>query len=343
MDKSTVTAIFGKACELNASDVHVSVGCPVLFRINGTLLPQTKQLVTPEQAQQCAKSVLGDTLFKRFMEIREMDGSFDLKDGFRLRVNCAIERGNCTVVARIIPRDIPTLESIGLTQLAAKFSSDRQGLVLFTGPTGCGKSTSLAAIIHSMLQAAPINVITLEDPVEFLFDHGKGVVRQRQYGEDFISFPDALKHVLRQDPDVVMVGEMRDPETIAAALTLAETGHLIFATLHTPNAMQTLDRVVDAFPPHQQSQVRSQLSLSLKAVVAQRLVPTIKGDLIAAREVLVSTPAVGHIIRDNRSAELSSVLQTNEALGMCTFEISGKRLYKAGIITKESYELLKEV
>ena len=249
--------------------------------------------------------------------------------------SCSIERGNTTVAARVIPKDIPSLASLGLSDLASRFTADRQGLVLFTGPTGSGKSTSLASIIHSMLQESAVNVITLEDPIEFLFAHGKGVARQRQYGEDFLSFPEALKHVLRQDPDVVMIGEMRDPETIAAALTLAETGHLIFATLHTPNAVQTVDRIIDVFPPHQQGQVRSQLSMSLKAVVAQRLVPSTAGGRVALREILVNTPAVGHIIRDNRSAELSSVLQTNDALGMCTFEKSAKTLLKEGKITKE--------
>lgn len=334
MDKSAVSAVFAKACELGASDIHVAVGCPVLFRINGELVPQTKQPLTAPQAEEFAKLILGDAQFARFQKERELDSSFALEGGFRLRVNCSIERGNCTVAARVIPKDIPTLASLGLSELAPIITADRQGLVLFTGPTGCGKSTSLAAIIHTILQESPVNVITLEDPIEFLFSHGKGVARQRQYGEDFLSFPDALKHVLRQDPDIVMVGEMRDPETIAAALTLAETGHLIFATLHTPNATQTVDRIVDIFEPHQQGQVRSQLSLSLKAVVAQRLVPTVKPGRTALREVLINTPAVGHIIRDNRSAELMSVLQTNDALGMCTFEKSAKALLKEGLITK---------
>ncbi|TSD00333.1 MAG: twitching motility protein PilT [Candidatus Peregrinibacteria bacterium Greene1014_49] len=342
MDRDAVAAIFGKACELKASDVHIAAGCPVLFRINGQLTAQTKQIVTAAQAGECAKSILGDAAFKRFQEDREIDASFDLKDGFRFRVNCSIERGNCSVVARVIPKEIPSLEAIALNELAAKLKKDGQGLILFTGPTGCGKSTSMAAIIHSMLQESPVNVVTLEDPIEFAFEHGKGVCRQRQYGEDFLSFPDALKHLLRQDPDVVMVGEMRDPETIAAALTLAETGHLIFATLHTPNAIQTIDRIIDVFPPHQQGQVRSQLSMSLKAVVAQRLVPSSDGWRVAVREVLINTPAVAHIIRDNRTAELTSVLQTNEGLGMCTFEKAAKKLYKEGAIGKEVYETIMD-
>ncbi len=342
MDTASVSAIFRKACELGASDVHIAVGCPILFRINGELTAQTGQNVTAEQVKQFAKAILGEAAFRRFQTERELDACFDLEGGFRLRVNCSVQRGNATIAARVIPKDIPSLQSLNLTDLATKFKGDRQGLVLFTGPTGAGKSTSLAAIIHSMLQESAVNVITLEDPIEFLFNHGKGICRQRQYGEDFLSFPEALKHVLRQDPDVVMIGEMRDPETIASALTLAETGHLIFATLHTPNATQTIDRIIDVFPPHQQGQVRSQLSMSLKAVVAQRLVPSTAGGRVALREVLFSTPAVSNIIRDNRTVELTSVLQTNDALGMCTFEKAAQKLYKDGVITKEVYALIVE-
>lgn len=342
MDRTAVSAVFRKAAELKASDVHVVAGCPILFRIDGELVPQTQELVTAAQAEQCAKEILGGEAFKRFQAQREIDASFDLGDGTRLRINCSIERGNATVAARIIPGTIPSLASLGLQDLAEQFSKHRQGLILFTGPTGSGKSTSLASIIHAMAEESPVNIVTVEDPIEFVFPHGKGIVRQRQFGEDFLSFPEALKHVLRQDPDIVLVGEMRDPETIAAALTLAETGHLIFATLHTPNTTQTVDRIVDVFAPHQQSQIRSQLSLSLRAIVAQRLVPCAKGGRVAVREVLVNTPAVAHIIRDNRAQELQSVLQTNESLGMRTFQKDAQRLTKEGMISKETYTMISE-
>lgn len=340
MDKSAISAIFGKAVEAGASDVHVTVGCPIFFRINGEMVAQTEQSVTPEQAEGCCKAVLGDDTYKKFQENCEADASFDLGKGVRLRINCAVERGHSTMSARVIPSTIPSLAELGLEEIYAKIARDQQGLILFTGPTGAGKSTSLAAMILQLTSEKSLNVVSLEDPVEFVFPHGKGTVRQREMGGDFKTFPEALRHVLRQDPDVVMVGEMRDPETIALALTLAETGHLIFATLHTPSAIQTIDRIVDVFPSHQQAQIRSQLSLSLRAVVAQRLVPSLKGGRIAVREVLVNTPAAGNIIRDNRTQELTSVLQTNEDLGMVTFEKSAKRLLKEGVISKETYELI---
>ncbi len=338
MPSQAVDQILAQATQLGASDVHIAADTPVIFRINGELQPQTKQVLTAAQAESCVKDMLTDSQLERFTKEREIDVSYMLKDGVRFRVNCHYQRGSMGLVARIIPVDIPTLESVDLTELADRFRSIRQGLILFTGPTGSGKSTSLAAILHAISQERAVNAVTLEDPVEFLFPQAKGVFRQRQYGEDFLSFAEALKHVLRQDPDIVLVGEMRDPETIAAALTLAETGHLILATLHTPNTVQTVDRIIDVFPPHQQAQVRAQLSLSLKAIVAQRLLPKVGGGRVAAREVLISTPAVANIIRRNRVHELKSVLQTNDAIGMMAFEKSIKKLYKDGAISKETYE-----
>ncbi len=340
MDKQTIMQMFDRAAELGASDVHVAVGAPILFRINGELQPQTTQAVTTEQAEQLIKAVLGDVAWKRYTEDREIDASFSIKNGARLRINCHFERGNPSLVARLIPEGIPTLEAVGLTELAPHIRTMRQGLVLFTGPTGSGKSSSLAAIISSIASERPVNVLTLEDPIEFLFPAAKGVVRQRQFGDDFVSFGEALKHVLRQDPDIVMVGEMRDPETIAAALTLAETGHLIFATLHTPNTTQTVDRIIDVFPPHQQTQVRAQLSLSLKAIVAQRLVPKEGGGRVAVREVLFNTPAVANIIRESRAQELKSALQTGDSVGMVTFEKAAKQLLKDGVISGETCEMV---
>lgn len=335
---SSVDQVFDRAVQLGASDVHVAAGQPVFFRITGQLVPQTKEDVTPAFAEHFVREVLGDTLYKRFDADREVDLSYQIPSGARLRVNCSFERDCPTLVARIIPAEVPTLEAIGLTEIADRFCNLHEGLVLFTGPTGTGKSTSLAAMLHAINQDRAVNIITLEDPIEFLFPKGQGIVRQRQYLHDFHSFAEALKRVLRQDPEIVMVGEMRDPETIAAALTLAETGHLIFATLHTPNTAQTVDRIIDAFPPHQQSQIRSQLSLSLKGIVAQRLLPAAKGGLVAHRELLINTPAVAHIIRENRLPEMKSVLQTGGDDGMFSFERDAKRLYKEGLITKEVYE-----
>ena len=341
--ENTPHTLFQKAAEAGASDVHLAVGSPILFRIDGDLLPQTKQVVTAAGAESFVKAVLGEAKYKDLREKREVDASFETKDGTRLRINCHYERDHVGLVARIIPKEIPSLGDLGLTGVIEELCKLEEGLVLFTGPTGEGKSTSLAAILQHIRGNKSVNIVTLEDPIEFVFPAGEGIVRQREYGSDFLSFPEAMKHVLRQDPDVVMVGEMRDPETVGAALTLAETGHLILATLHTPNTTQTVARIIDLFPPHQQSQARSQLSFSLKAVISQKLIPGKDGGRVALREILLNTPAVAHTIRESRTAELKSVLQTGESVGMLTFEKAAKKLYKDGAITKEIYEAIVEM
>jgi twitching motility protein PilT len=338
MNKQAITQVFTRAVELKASDVHLGVGSPILFRIDGVLTPQTQSILGPQEAEELIAAALEPATYTRLQQQREVDASFTLPTGERVRINCLYERGHLSLVGRIITNEIPGLQELMLEEISSHFATIREGLVLFTGPTGSGKSTSLASIIQNILNTRPVNTITLEDPIEYLFQPGAGVIRQRQFGEDFVSFPDALKHVLRQDPNVVLVGEMRDPETISAALTLAETGHLIFATLHTPNTTQTVDRIIDVFPPYQQPQVRSQLSMSLKAVVAQRLVPKVGGGRVAVREMLLNNPAVANIIRDNRTPELKSVLQTQEAMGMMTFDKHTRRLYKEGLLDKETAE-----
>lgn len=334
---SVADTIFNKAAKAGASDVHIAVGSPIIFRINGELEKEGKQKSTATKVDQFIKSVLGQAAHKRFKEQKELDASYSTRSGIRLRLNCHYERGNPGLAARIIPTEIPSLEDIGLEELE-DLCDEEEGLILFTGPTGSGKSTSLASMIQHISEHHGGHIITLEDPIEFSFQSDKALIRQRQFGSDFTSFPEALKRVLRQDPDIIMVGEMRDLETIAAALTLAETGHLVFATLHTPNAVQTVDRIVDVFPPHQQQQIRTQLSLSLKAIIAQRLVPCAHGGRVAQREILINTPAVANIIRDNRAQELTSVIQTGRDRGMCTFAKHAKELYKAGEIDKETYQ-----
>ena len=339
MAGTKTNSIFLKALNMNASDVHMAVGVPIFFRIDDKLVPISKGPLSVADITTAVKSVLGDKAYKRFQEDREVDFSYIVKGGMRMRINCHFERGNPGLVARIIPNDIPTLEEIGLEERKDQLCNFREGLMLFTGPAGCGKSTSMASIISAIREKNSVHVVTLEDPIEFVFPKkGEGVVRQRQYGEDFHSFAEALKRVLRQDPDIVMVGEMRDLETIAAALTLAETGHLVIATLHTSNSIQAIDRIVDVFPPHQQDQVRSQLSLSLRAIVAQRLLPKKGSGLVAVREILMNTPAVAHIIRENRAQELMSVLQTGIKDNMTTFEADAKKLKKQGLIDAETFE-----
>jgi twitching motility protein PilT len=335
---SNPKAVFTAAIQAGASDVHVAVDAPLLFRVDGVLTAQGEMPLAVKEVEKFVNEVIGDALCKELEERREVDAAYALEDGNRLRVNCHFERGNPGLVARVIPSDIPAIEQVGLEAVMANVETYSEGLVLFTGPTGAGKSTSLAALLRHISEQRACSVVTLEDPIEFLFPQGKGVFRQRQLGQDFLSFPEALKRILRQDPNIVMVGEMRDPETIAAALTLAETGHLIFATLHTPNAAQTIDRIIDVFPPHQQPQIRSQLSMSLKMVVAQRLLPKAGGGRIANREVLVMTPAAANTIREDRLPELQSVLQTGGDAGMCSFEKDLKRLYKEELIEKAVME-----
>ncbi len=337
---STADELFTEALDAGASDVHVAVDAPILFRIDGVLTPQSKTDTTQADAEKIVKEVLSDEEYNRLQENKEIDVSYGITGGTRLRVNCHYERSNLGLVARLIPNVIPSLEEIDMSSIASRLLPLNEGLILFTGPTGTGKSTSLASLMQAISQTQPRSIVTMEDPIEFLFPKGLGVIRQRQFGQDFKSFAEALKRVLRQDPNIVMVGEMRDPETIAAALTLAETGHLILATLHTPNAIQTIDRIIDVFPPYQQQQIRSQLSLSLKAVVAQKLLPKVGGGRIALREVLISTPAMSNIIRDNRLQELQSVMQTGIEIGMLSFDKEAKRLLKEGLISKETYEMV---
>jgi twitching motility protein PilT len=326
------TTIWEDALALHASDLHVFVGYPVMLRINGTLRPLNDTVMTTAQVTDLLQTFLNEAMYARFLKDQDVDCSFPSKDGTRFRINCSIVGGQPAFAARLIPSSIPTLEELDMPEVVVELSRCRNGLLLFTGPTGTGKSTSLASLIARRLATEPLNVITLEDPVEFRIPRGKGIAQQRELGTDFSSFPEGLKHILRQDPDIVMVGEMRDLESIALALTLAETGHLVLATLHTPNTSQTIDRIIDVFPPYQQTQVRSQLALMLQGIVAQRLVPKKGGGRIANREILVRTSAVGNIIRENRITELISVIQTSRKEGMITFEKDLQRLKEEKLI-----------
>ncbi|MEQ1849148.1 MAG: PilT/PilU family type 4a pilus ATPase [Candidatus Peribacteraceae bacterium] len=323
------------AVDKKASDIHAVTGLPLMFRIDGELQPASAKPLTSAQVTALIKQFLSDKQLKKFDESKDIDCSHLTADGTRYRINCHVVGGQPAFAARIIPRDIPTPEELLLPPVILDLAKSRDGLILFTGPTGSGKSTSMASILQELLKSQPLNIITLEDPIEFLLPPGTGIVQQRELGSDFDTFPDGLKHVLRQDPDVVMIGEMRDLDSISLALTMAETGHLVFGTLHTPNTVQSIDRIIDVFPAHQQAQVRMQLSMSLTAVVGQRLLPKIGGGRVANREILVRTPAVSSIIRDHRLAELESVIQTGGAEGMVTFEKDLKRLVKEGLTKDE--------
>ena len=339
-------AIFMQAQQQGASDVHMAQGVPILFRINTDLVPASNAPASAEAVTAIIQTILGADQYARFQQDREIDVSYAVPNGPRLRINCHFETGCPSLVARLISDSIPTMDDVGLTGLMDRFLEMRDGLILFTGPTGAGKSSSMAAMIQEIRTRRKVNIITLEDPIEFVYPRDErfgGVIRQRQKGHDFHDFPEAMKRVLRQDPDIVLVGEMRDLETIGAALTLAETGHLVFGTLHTPNTMQTIDRIVDVFSPHQQPQIRSQLSLSLKVIVAQRLLPAKEGGMVALREVLVNTPATANIIRESRTPELVSALQMGGQDGMITMEKAAENLYEQGFIDEETYDIAKTI
>jgi twitching motility protein PilT len=334
---ATINAIFERAQDAAASDIHLVAEQVPLMRVDGVIVPieEFDQPLTREEVKTMVVGILTQSQRDRFEREREIDLSYQLPSGTRFRVNCHFERDNVGLVARIIPEKIPTMDDIHMPDIAKEMLTSLQGIVLFTGPTGSGKSTSLASMIEAINDERSLHIITLEDPVEFMYHPKKALIRQRQFGTDFLSFEEALKHILRQDPDVILVGEMRDLETIAAALTLAETGHLVFGTLHTNNAAQTVDRVIDVFPPYQQDQIRTQLSMTLNAVIAQRLVPRKGGGRVAVREVMLNTPAVGNIIRDNRITELANVIQTSAEEGMITVERDVARLLQMGLIEKE--------
>jgi len=260
-------------------------------------------------------------------------------DDRRYRVNLSQERDSFRLSARVISDTIPTLEDIDMPDVIYNLLSMNQGLILLTGPTGCGKSTTLASMVEYLNKNFNYNIITLEDPIEYIFKSNKSVIAQRQLGFDMFTFGDGLKHILRQDPDVIMVGEMRDLETISTAITLAETGHLVLATLHTYSASQTVDRMIDIFPSHQQGQIRSQLSMILAAVISQRLLPKVGGGRVAAREIMIRNSAVANLIREQKSSQLKSVIETSYKDGMRTLSRSIKDLYDNNRITRETAEL----
>ncbi len=330
-----VNRMLDSAIAKGASDIHVVVGKPPMIRVDGIILPlEGWKEISDDAAKEVIYSVLTDAEKARFEADRELDVGYQSPSNQRFRINLLFEKGSPSMVARTIPETVPDMDALGLPPIVQGLTELPHGLVLVTGPTGSGKSTTLAAMIDRINRTEPVNIITLEDPIEFRFKAEKAIVRQRQLGRDFLTFAEGLKHILRQDPDVVMVGEMRDPETIAAALTIAETGHLVFATLHTYSAGQTVERIVDAFPPHQQNQIRTQLALTLRAVLMQHLLPKAGGGRVAARELLINNSAVANLIRENKVAQIKNVLQTSAGEGMFTLTQDLKRLIKEKLIDK---------
>lgn len=319
-----------------ASDMHLQVGLPPILRVDGALAPITgADALTDEAVETLIFAILDEDQKQILLKDKEFDFSFAFGDLGRFRVNAFHERGNLAAALRLIPNDIPSLEQLGLPEIVKKFADYPRGLVLVTGPTGSGKSTSLASLINKINIEQSRHIITIEDPIEYTHTSKKSVIVQREVHYDTYSFSAALRSALREDPDVVLLGEMRDLETIASAITIAETGHLVFATLHTNGAAQSIDRMIDVFPPHQQPQIRSQLSNILMAICSQRLVPTIGGGRIAAAEVLIGTPAVRNIIREGKTHQLDAVIQTGAEFGMQAMDKQLVNLIHQGTITYE--------
>lgn len=316
------------------SDIHLQVGLPPMLRVDGSLTPASGAAVLDEAAiEALVFAILDEDQKQILLKDKEFDFSFAYGDIGRFRVNAFHERGNLAAALRLIPSQIMSVEQLGLPAVVNKMVDYPRGLVLFTGPTGSGKSTSLAALINKINQEQSKHIITIEDPIEYTHKSAKSIIVQREVHYDTYSFSAALRSSLRQDPDVVLIGEMRDLETIASAITIAETGHLVFATLHTNSASQTIDRMIDVFPPHQQPQIRAQLANILMGVVSQRLIPAINGGRIAAAEILISTPAVRNIVREGKTHQLEAVIQTGAEFGMQSMDKELASLVNQGTIT----------
>ncbi|MEW6684763.1 MAG: type IV pilus twitching motility protein PilT [Candidatus Edwardsbacteria bacterium] len=322
--------------EKKASDLHLKVGSPPLVRIYGDLMPLPLPIVTGENTKSVVQNLVSENLRWRFQEELELDFAYTVPNLGRFRVNLFQQRGSMGLVFRLIPERIPILEELGLPPICKELVMRPRGLLLITGPAGCGKTTTQAALIDYRNTQEACHIMTVEDPIEFLFQDKKALVNQRELGNDTLSFADALKYVLRQDPDVILVGEMRDLETISLAITAAETGHLVLATLHTTDAVQTVDRIIDVFPLHQQLQIRTQVSVNFVGVISQILLKRADGrGQVAAFEIMVGTPAVRNLIREAKTYQLTSHLQTGMKEGMTTLNFSLANLIKTGIVTLE--------
>jgi len=319
-----------------ASDLLLTAESPPLLRVDGVIGPMDGVLpLSRDDTERIVMSVLGEELTSQFRTAKEVDFSFGWANLARLRANAFHQQGAAALALRLIPNRIPTFDELGIPEVVHAMLKRLQGLILVTGPTGSGKSTSIASMIDRINETRACHIITIEDPIEYVYQHKRSAVEQREVGIDTISFERALRSALREDPDVVLVGEMRDPETIAAALTIAETGHLVFASLHTNDAAQTIDRIVDVFPSDRQQQIRIQLAGSLSAIMSQRLLPQIGGGRLAAFEVLVATPAVRNMLRDAKSEQLRNVIATGSQYGMQTIEASLSELLQQGLIEHE--------
>jgi twitching motility protein PilT len=330
----TLRELLEQMVKMNASDLHLTVGAPPVVRVDGKLQRLNNyDILTSEQTKKLAYSMINEKQKLKFEQNSELDFSFGIEQMSRFRCNIFMQRGNVAVALRQIPYRIKSFEELGLPKVVADFAKLPRGLVLVTGPTGSGKSTTLAAIIDKINRERAVHIITVEDPIEYLHRHQMALVNQREVYADTSSFAVALKYALREDPDVVLIGEMRDLETIEAALSISETGHLAFATLHTNSAAESINRIVDSFPTNQQEQVRMSLSFSLQAIVSQTLIPKVGGGRVLALEIMICTPAVRALIRDDKIHQLYSMIQSGQKYGMKTMNQSLAELYLSGKIT----------
>jgi twitching motility protein PilT len=321
------------AIQQQASDIHIVVGVPPMLRIHGSLMAVANEsVVAAQKASEWILAIMTPQQKDQLLTNREVDFSYALGNQARFRVNAYFEKGVAAAALRLIPTQIKTVEELQLPRVCHSLTKLKQGFVLVTGPTGSGKSSTLAAMIEEINQGRAEHIVTIEDPIEFLYHPKKSIISQREMHQDTHAWTVALRSVLREDPNVVLVGEMRDFDTIAAAITVAETGHLVFATLHTNSAAQSIDRMIDVFPAHQQAQVRQQLASSLEGILAQRLVPSLRGGRVPAVEVLLATAAVRNLIREGKAHQIDSVIQTSGELGMMTLEMSLATLVKAGMV-----------
>lgn len=332
-----IDQLFQKMVELGASDLHLTTGAKPLVRLHGGMTPLTDHILTAQEVQALIFEILTEKQKKNFVQDWELDCAYSLPGVGRFRVNVFMQRKGLGSVFRVIPEKIMTAEQLGLPPQILDLTKEHKGLIVVTGPTGSGKSTTLAAMIDHINKRESAHILTVEDPVEFVHENQKSLINQREVGSHTKSFANALKAALREDPDIILVGEMRDLETISLAMTAAETGHLVFGTLHTNNAAKTVDRIIDVFPQEQQAQIRVMLSESLKAVVAQGLLPTADGKgRVAALEILVNTHAIGNLIREGKTYQIPSTMQTGMAQGMITFENHIRELLRNGKITSET-------
>jgi twitching motility protein PilT len=333
---SIINDILRNGVNAKASDIHINVGLPPLFRIHTVVTPSDFPIVTPEGAQRIAKDIMNEKRWAEFEEKRDSDFSYEIPGLGRFRVNAHYQRNSVALAFRTINDKIRPLDQLFLPEVVMKLTHLPRGLILVTGPTGSGKSTTLAGMIEAINRREQGHIITLEDPIEYAFVSNKSAIEQREVGADVPTFASGLKHSLRQDPDVILVGEMRDLETVGAAITAAETGHLVFSTLHTVNAPQTIERIIDVYPADEQNQIRSMLANTLQAVISQTLFRRCdQPGMIPGVEIMLCTPAVRNCIRENRIFEIPNVIETSRALGMQTLDSSIKQLYVNGYISRE--------